>query len=225
MWQCPQCKQRIADNFDACWKCGTNRDGTILSAFVPNADDPSLPDPEPALEELSVGNAQGTLRADATKRGWPQFTIRSLLLLTTAVAVVLGFWQWWRGPIHSLPQPDDVVSMKMLWRYDDREGRPEIEIPEKHWKEIFAALSPSDYDPWPCNWLALATIEIQTKQNHRYRLDAYYLRTEPIGAFSVGPTFKERTYRRGGNSAKLKEALMKVYAESEVRNSAAATIQ
>jgi hypothetical protein len=215
MWQCPQCKELIGDSFDACWNCGTGRTGAAPSAFAPEPDDASVPDPGPSLEELSIGKAQEPVQADATKRAWPQFTIRSLLLLTAAVAMVLGCWQWLRGPIYSLPQPDDVLRMKVFWFYDGQRERPGIEVSEKHWKDIFAALSPSEYDPSPRKWQVLAAIEIQTKQNQRYRLDAYNRFREPTGAFSVGPTLEERTYRRGGNSAKLKEALEKAYADSE----------
>ena len=220
MWQCPQCKETIADGFDACWNCGTGPTGVAPSAFVPEPDDASAPDPGPSPEDLVVASAQKPLQANATKRAWPQFTIRSLLLLTAAVAAVLGCWQWSRGPRYSLPRPDDVLSMKVLGFFDGLGYRPEIEVSEKHRKEILAALSPSEYDPSPRKWQILAAIEIQTKHNQRYRVDAYDRFHEPIGAFSVGPTFEERTYRRGGNSGRLKKAIEEAYAESATRNGA-----
>lgn len=29
MWQCVKCREQIGDNFDACWSCGTSRDGVV----------------------------------------------------------------------------------------------------------------------------------------------------------------------------------------------------
>jgi hypothetical protein len=28
MWKCKKCGKQIEDNFDACWKCGTGKDGS-----------------------------------------------------------------------------------------------------------------------------------------------------------------------------------------------------
>ena len=28
MWKCSKCKEKIEDNFDSCWSCGTTRDGS-----------------------------------------------------------------------------------------------------------------------------------------------------------------------------------------------------
>jgi hypothetical protein len=28
MWQCVKCREEVEENFDACWNCGTSRDGT-----------------------------------------------------------------------------------------------------------------------------------------------------------------------------------------------------
>jgi len=33
MWQCVKCHERLEDNFDVCWNCGTSRDGTEDPAF------------------------------------------------------------------------------------------------------------------------------------------------------------------------------------------------
>jgi hypothetical protein len=165
------------------------------------------------------------LKANATMRRWLKFSIWTLLLFATVVAVILGCRQWLRGHIHSLPPINDVKSIRVLRFHEGRRSRPGIEVPEKHWKEIFAALSPSKYDPWPCEWKLLADLEIQTKQDQHYRVDLYNLETHPVGAFSIGPTVEQRTYRRGGNSAQLKKALSNVYLESETQKSAGVTGQ
>jgi hypothetical protein len=52
MWHCSNCNEKIADTFDACWKCGTNREGIITDDFAPVADDPSIPDPGPSDDDL-----------------------------------------------------------------------------------------------------------------------------------------------------------------------------
>jgi predicted nucleic-acid-binding Zn-ribbon protein len=42
MWNCEECSEAIEDNFDACWNCGTARDGT----------------PNPHFQREGKGNAQ-----------------------------------------------------------------------------------------------------------------------------------------------------------------------
>jgi hypothetical protein len=141
----------------------------------------------------------------------------------TVCAILLGLLRWLHGPIYSLPELDEVRSVQVLWFYDGQRHRPGIEVPEKHWKDIYAALSPSRYDPLPAKWVVLAGIEIRTKQGQRFWVGAYDVRSEAIGAFSVGPTFEERTYRRGGDSARLKESLAEVYAERETKGAQQST--
>src|SRR5271156_6576442 len=34
MWDCPKCRERIADEFQVCWKCGTSWDGVEDPTFV-----------------------------------------------------------------------------------------------------------------------------------------------------------------------------------------------
>jgi len=139
--------------------------------------------------------------------------------------VVLGCWQWLRRPtIYSLPRLSEIKSMKVLQFCDFHqtkpgaeitvEVKPEIEVVKEDWKDIYDALSPSDYDPHPATWMGLARIEIQAKNRKRYHLDLYNLLDDPIGAFSIGPTFERRTYRRGGNSAQLIRALEKAYSKT-----------
>jgi hypothetical protein len=45
MWTCPNCGEAIDDVFDACWKCGTNRDGTRAADFPVEPSDAKTPDP------------------------------------------------------------------------------------------------------------------------------------------------------------------------------------
>lgn len=34
MWACANCRENVEDQFDACWKCGTSRDGKLNLDFV-----------------------------------------------------------------------------------------------------------------------------------------------------------------------------------------------
>ncbi len=55
MWQCVKCHERLEENFDVCWSCGTSREG-IEDASFRKADDfipePAAPEPfdERAIE-------------------------------------------------------------------------------------------------------------------------------------------------------------------------------
>ncbi|MCA9212989.1 MAG: hypothetical protein KDB27_07990 [Planctomycetales bacterium] len=44
MWKCPNCEEQIEDNFDTCWNCGTQPDGTTDSWFARNPDAPAAAD-------------------------------------------------------------------------------------------------------------------------------------------------------------------------------------
>lgn len=44
-WQCPNCKESIEANFDACWNCGTNRYGVTNPAFISERMEPERPVP------------------------------------------------------------------------------------------------------------------------------------------------------------------------------------
>lgn len=33
MWRCPHCAEKIEDDFDVCWSCGTARDGVLDPTF------------------------------------------------------------------------------------------------------------------------------------------------------------------------------------------------
>jgi hypothetical protein len=46
MWQCAKCDERLYDNFDVCWRCGTSKDGVEDPNFR-IADDIA---PEPVSE-------------------------------------------------------------------------------------------------------------------------------------------------------------------------------
>lgn len=57
MWQCPKCGERIDPEFDACWNCGTDRDGGPAADFRPEPDDPAVPDLGPDPDEPEEADA------------------------------------------------------------------------------------------------------------------------------------------------------------------------
>jgi len=103
MWRCSQCKELIADSFDACWNCGTGRTGAVPSAFAPEPDDSSVPDPGPSPEDLHIAGTEEYL-AEELVRGEDssndrrigchsvrfQFGLRKLFLLNFLAACILS---------------------------------------------------------------------------------------------------------------------------------------
>ncbi len=83
-WQCIQCSELIEEPFDACWNCGTWRDGERNRRFR-NADR--------IRPERWIKEERATISLRPAKI---QFSTRSLLTLTTgfAVACLLGLALW-----------------------------------------------------------------------------------------------------------------------------------
>jgi len=55
MWTCLKCKENIEDQFDACWSCGTKRDGT--PPFKSHPTIPTSASPKPKNERRSEWSA------------------------------------------------------------------------------------------------------------------------------------------------------------------------
>jgi hypothetical protein len=77
-------------------------------------------------------------------------------------------------------------------------------------------LSPSQHDPQPCGWQALALLEIRTKDGEVYKVDVFWLDDEPVGAFDVdaGPAHRGGYYR-GGNSKRFVAAIIAAAEDAE----------
>lgn len=45
MWNCPKCVERLDDDFDLCWQCGTDREGNEDAAFVSADESEVIYDP------------------------------------------------------------------------------------------------------------------------------------------------------------------------------------
>jgi hypothetical protein len=62
MWQCVKCREKVQQNFDICWNCGTARDGTADPTFRVIDDMPLGPEASAVdAELLSVGLTQTPL--------------------------------------------------------------------------------------------------------------------------------------------------------------------
>ena len=58
MWQCVKCREQLEDDFDACWNCGTSRDGTEDPDFRKADDGSAIPPADPAAGPESAGAEQ-----------------------------------------------------------------------------------------------------------------------------------------------------------------------
>ncbi|MDP7020102.1 MAG: hypothetical protein QGG36_30170 [Pirellulaceae bacterium] len=101
-WTCPNCGVNIYEGFDVCWACGTNRDGKadpdfeVATAPIMDVEDES---PLPAwLAGLMILCFPAFLLYLLTRVFFPfeerrpQFTLTSLFVSMTVVAVLLGLW-------------------------------------------------------------------------------------------------------------------------------------
>ena len=70
MWTCKQCETQIADQFDACWNCGTDIEGRVEPEFR-HADDSS-----PVLPVAKL-----------------QFGLAELFLISNAIVFVIAGWK------------------------------------------------------------------------------------------------------------------------------------
>lgn len=67
MWHCPKCRERLNDDFEVCWSCGTSKDGVEDPDFR-KADDPGPPsdvgvEESTAIQEISEKHAGGRKKA------------------------------------------------------------------------------------------------------------------------------------------------------------------
>jgi hypothetical protein len=66
MWQCAKCREKVQQNFDICWNCGTTRDGSSDPTFQVVDDMPYEPEASAVNAELhSAGLTQMPLLKQA----------------------------------------------------------------------------------------------------------------------------------------------------------------
>ena len=134
------------------------------------------------------------------------------LALVAAIAVT-GYLAW---PVPAkgfeFPAAADIASMKASF-YSVSDDRESV-IPNAFYDEILAGLSPSRFDWYPAKWVVLGALDIRTVSGKSIHVELYQL-DKPVGAFAAGPTFESRECYRGGNSARLNNALRNAIAVSE----------
>ena len=77
MWQCPKCDEQLEDAFDACWNCGTEKDGLVATG-VDNSHDEECQSDDPQEE------AHADLESDEDGVARPS----SILMNVTGVALL-----------------------------------------------------------------------------------------------------------------------------------------
>jgi hypothetical protein len=89
-----------------------------------------------------------------------------------------------------------------------------FEVPPESWESILAELPQTAPDPMPAKWVIIGELRIVTtkeKEEDQYHVELYWTESPP-GAFSVSKgrnrtQGERRCYYRGGDSARLIEAL------------------
>lgn len=113
-----------------------------------------------------------------------------------------------------LPMLHDVERIDAVFSF--RNESIQFEVPRKYWPRTWAAMQPAVRDYSPAKWRVLGDLAITTGHAASFYIGMYTV-PRALGAFSCGPTFEERVYYRGGNSAKLKKALTAAYKASKQR--------
>lgn len=84
MWRCLQCGESIADNFDACWCCGADRQGTASESLRPEPNESSVP--RSKSEPPESGQSAG--ERPLTQEGMAVLLLRFLGLYFAAVGII-----------------------------------------------------------------------------------------------------------------------------------------
>jgi hypothetical protein len=168
---------------------------------------------------------------------------RKVILTVVIVGISLGVGMWWltvairrarRVTIlgqcqvtapetgYKFPAPSEIARMTITTC--GHFERRKFDVPGHCWDEMIRSLSPSQYDPHPCEWTVLGIMDIELKTGGNCCIDLYEVGTdsscpdlEMIGAFSAGPNFDSRKYYRGGYTSKVKAAMERAFSEHQSR--------
>jgi len=80
MWTCPKCNEKVGDDFEVCWKCGTSKDGVEDPAF----------EPEPGSESAEIPPGDETERAPKGCFSSAVLSIAAILSLVGCVGAVFA---------------------------------------------------------------------------------------------------------------------------------------
>ncbi len=139
-----------------------------------------------------------------------RFTIRDLLWLTVVVAGGYGCSSTQQPIVDPLPPLADIESVEAEFFAAKDDKQQKFSVSQANWENVFEALKPAQVDARPANWQVLGELQINRHNNKPFHVFLFDIDTpgEP-GAFAAGESWEERTYYRGGDSDKLKQALRK----------------
>jgi len=86
VWRCPDCQKKVPDDFDVCWRCGTDRSGVADPAFRLAAAEGA------AVRREEVERKLKSRRHRRGPRPF-QFTIATLLFVQAIASILLGIWK------------------------------------------------------------------------------------------------------------------------------------
>jgi hypothetical protein len=98
MWQCGKCRERVEDNFEVCWNCGTSRDGTEDPNFrkaeeapVPSIEQHSGLPPAPPRQDVT-GAYEFTPAQNEVIRGlaWNMRVVGVVMLVAGGLGLLTG---------------------------------------------------------------------------------------------------------------------------------------
>jgi predicted nucleic-acid-binding Zn-ribbon protein len=67
MWHCPKCREKIDDEFDVCWSCGTSRDGVEDPDFQRADDAAPVEDEAVPVQLTAIREAEAEVALPATR--------------------------------------------------------------------------------------------------------------------------------------------------------------
>jgi len=68
-WRCPQCESAVPDEFDVCWKCGSDQQGEVVADVAPQ------PSPQTWVEATDTQKTKGKCIACGSSKIIPGLTV------------------------------------------------------------------------------------------------------------------------------------------------------
>lgn len=138
-------------------------------------------------------------------------------LLAVAIVAVVVLLQL-RAARRPVPEAGEIRSMEATF-YDRGTGSlVTFQAPAAHWQPILSSLLPAKEDRDPAKWVGLGELQFKLAGGYSFVISLYSLSESP-GAFSSGPTWEQRTYYRGGSTARLERALAEALKASDENGS------
>jgi len=122
------------------------------------------------------------------------------------VAILAALLSWLRNLDRPIPHVRNIRSIEFIRWDSEKQSKVGIPIPREHWESLLSALLPARKDNDPAKWRLLGELALTLSDGGSFHISLYDPR-ERLGAFSAGPTHKERVYYRGGRSEDLKAAI------------------